>query len=269
MQTIPLGMSGEDYEELNRYGDDVANVPMRYLGDFATLDRVVAKLILRAELSVMPTTKEHKSFLDRKVEEGSHIMRADYPDVASFLNAYRQKQAAEKEVDRESHKGTNLPMIYYFRKPGYGSADIAEDGKNEFGHRFLSDTDEAIDNGVPEGQSVLVNFFPNLVTYEMVFITRDLHTVDAMELAWQTFIGEKTNEMVTVEVIVDSVKLRSMANVKTPQTASFIDNSVDAATSGRIYAVSTTVDVATKSVAMKRVGNVDVDLALNRPKEIT
>lgn len=120
--------------------------------------------------------KEFKEFLGRPTNR--QIYRHD-AEPAEFIKAYRAAKAAEKTVAGAKVNPLELPLIYYFRKPGLTNGTDKEMTRRG---RFM----------FSEGEGELENAYkfmviPLVLDYKLFFLSWDKPTLDKLQLAWYAY----------------------------------------------------------------------------------
>jgi len=122
--------------------------------------------------------KGFREFLGR--EANRQIYRHDANSPAEFLKAYRGAKAAEKTTAGAKTNLVELPLIYYFRKPGLTNGADKEMTRRG---RFMFSEGQA---GPENAYKFMV--LPLVLDYRMYFLAWDKPTLDKLQLAWYAYV---------------------------------------------------------------------------------
>jgi hypothetical protein len=180
---------------------------------------------------------EFKEFLTRDPKK--KVFRHDSDSVQGFLKSY---MASGNSVDTiaagKRVKSARLPVVNYSRQPGLVSDDENPGGiYNRYKTLFHGET------------GMKVRLLSVVLTYRLVFITRDKPTLDKFTLAWLAHVSDTQNgkHKFSIQYLVDGQRLDAMAQIKNPKMCSFDNESVTTET-GHFFAVGTMVEVETPVV---------------------
>lgn len=121
--------------------------------------------------------KGFREFLGRPVNR--QIYRHDAATPAEFLKAFRAAKAAEKTVAGAKTNLIELPIIYYFRKPGLTNGTDKEMTRRG---RFMFSEGET---GLENAYKFMV--LPLVLDYRLFFLAWDKPTLDKIQLAWYAY----------------------------------------------------------------------------------
>jgi hypothetical protein len=179
--------------------------------------------------------KGFREFLGRPTNR--QIYRHDAESPAEFLKAYRSAKTAEKTVAGAKLNLVELPLIYYFRKPGLTNGIDKEMTRRG---RFMFSESE---DGLANAYKFMV--LPLVLDYRLFFLAWDKPTLDKIQLAWYAYMVRNETFTCRYRVGVEDV-FDIPAHIGDHKSLLCTDESIPPGQDGgRVYAVSTGVQVAT------------------------
>ena len=181
--------------------------------------------------------KEYREFLGRPTNR--QIYRHDASTPAEFLKVYRGAKAAEKTVAGAKTNLVELPLIYYFRKPGLTNGMDKEMTRR--GRYMFSEGEEG---QLENAYKFMV--LPLVLDYRMFFLAWDKPTLDKLQLAWYAYAVRHDKFTCKYQVGSDADVLEIPAYLTDHKSLLCADESVPPGQDmGRVYAVSTGMQIAT------------------------
>lgn len=187
--------------------------------------------------------KEYKKFLERP--PARKIYRADESDPISFLKRLRSSKRVEYLANMREVNLLELPVIYYFRKPGLSQGE-------EKAHH----AQKPVYNGtLPFNLKCL----PATLTYQVKLLAWDKPTLDMITLAVYSLISDpKYNSGIRFKVkyALRGVEFADIdAMIREPRNIEFIDESMPDE-KNRLWAVGAEFRVATQIL----IGDADITI---------
>lgn len=171
--------------------------------------------------------KQWREFLAR--ENGRKVWRTDADTPQEFLQEIGKSGKNERLVSGKIINLPQLPVVYYFRKPGINNGD-------DRSFASCNVWDDAL------LKSYRLTRLPVFLEYVLVLAAWDKLSLDKMQLAWYAYITK--HKRFVVPYGIGGGVFDVPAWVADSKTIQFSDASIPK-TDGRIYAVSTTVEVQT------------------------
>lgn len=185
-----------------------------------------------ASLNKKRGTKEFQEYLARPVNR--QVYRHDADDPGEFIKKFRSAQAAEKKAAGATQNQIELPVIYYFRKPGITNGadkEMTRRGRYSFNEKLTA----------------AYNFMamPIALDYKLFLLAWDKPTLDFLQLAW--YVYQIRNEKFGIQYKIGADILDDIpVHIYDHKTVMFSDSSVPPEQeSSRVYAVSTGLSVTT------------------------
>ena len=219
-------MAGNEFSELQAF--DFA-LGAHIIGAFAGVNNTVGP-------------KQWQEFLSRP--PGKQVWRTEADDPKAMLSELSTSGKNQTLVAGKISNLPSLPLVYYFRKPGFTNGD----NKN-----FVIDKKLWCDALLKQYN---LSILPIVLDYTMVFASWDKPTLDKMQLAWYAYIVKSNRFYVPYQVGTAVVEVAGW--MSDPTTILFSDASVAlAGDSRRIYATSCLVEVVSQVVS-----GADVDVPI-------
>ncbi len=178
-------------------------------------------------LNAVKGPKQWRDFLSR--ENNKRIFRDDSDGPSEFLQHLSSSGKTEKTVDGVKSRLPQLPVAYYYRKPGMTNGE----GRNFPGRVVrLEDTLKAFD----------LTLSPVELDYHLVFAAWDKLSLDKLQLAWYQYVIKNARFEVQYEIAGEPFPVGAW--VGDPKTVVFSDASIPR-TEGRLFAVDSTLTVQT------------------------
>jgi hypothetical protein len=178
---------------------------------------------------------EFQEFLARDPKK--QVFRHDAADVQGFLKSYMASGESVSSIGTDKAiRTTKIPVVNYSRQPG-----LVSDDENMGGiHNKL----KVLFSGDLVGLNIRV--LSVVLTYRLVFITRDKPALDKFALAWMAHTSDTSNQKHRFEshYTIGGEVLPIRAMIKNPKMCSFDNESITSET-GHFYALGTTVEVET------------------------
>jgi len=186
-------------------------------------------------LNAQAGPKGFREFLGRPTNR--QIFRHDAGTPAEFLKAYRGAKAAEKTTAGAKANLVELPLIYYFRKPGLTNGTDKEMTRR--GRFMFSEGEEGLEN--------IYKFMvlPLVLDYRLFFLAWDKPTLDKIQLAWYAYTSRHDKFTCRYQV-GESDLFEITAYLLDHKSLLCADESVPPGQDmSRVYAVSTGMQIAT------------------------
>lgn len=179
--------------------------------------------------------KEFREFLGRPTNR--QIYRHDAGTPAEFLKAYRSAKAAEKTIAGAKVNVAELPLVYYFRKPGLTNGIDKEATRR--GRLMFSEGEAGLENAYK------FMVLPLVLDYRLFFLAWDKPTLDKLQLAWYAYTSR--NDKFTCRYqIGESDRFEVPARLLDHKSLLCADESVPPGQDmSRVYAVSTGMQIGT------------------------
>lgn len=176
--------------------------------------------------------KEFKEFLGRPPTR--KIYRSDQSDPTSFMNALRNSKRTEYLADMREVNLPELPVIYYFRKPGLSQGE-------EKAHHAQKN----VYNDTP----IKLKCLPATFTYQVKLLSWDKPTLDMMTIALYSKISDPrygSGIRFDVKYALHGKEFTGIdAMIRDPRNIEFIDESMPD-DKGRLWAVGAEFRLATQ-----------------------
>jgi len=180
--------------------------------------------------------KAYREFLGRPVTR--QIYRHDAEDPKEFLKAFLAAQAAEKTAGGAQMNFPELPLVYYYRKPGLTNGTDKEATRRG---RFMYSEDA---EGTPENPYKFI-VLPIVLDYKLTMLAWDKPTIDKLQLAWYAYTSRHDKFTCSYQIGATDV-FDIPAAILDHKSLLFNDVSVPPGQdAGRLYAVSTGMQIAT------------------------
>jgi len=180
--------------------------------------------------------KAFREFLSRPVSR--QVYRHDADSPAEFVKAYRAAQAAQSTAAGAKLNPLELPLIYYFRKPGMTSGDgreVTRRGKFMFA--------ELEDGTLGNAYKFVV--LPLTLDFKLYFLAWDKPTLDKLQLAWYAY-SALNDKFPCLYQIGETDTFEIPAYLLDHKAPLFADESIPPGQdASRVYAVSTGLQIAT------------------------
>lgn len=179
--------------------------------------------------------ENYKAFLGRPIRE--KVFRAEHEDAGALVRKIANAEKGEgAAAGSDGQRPPVLPVIAYFRKPGFSNGDEQARVLNKIAwNESLS-------------ASLRISMLPVSLEYSMTFAAWDKPTLDKMQLAWYAFVAGRRNSRFIVPSLNGGEILEIPASLLDPKTIMFIDSSPEKSEVGRIYSVSTEFTINTQVV---------------------
>jgi hypothetical protein len=204
------------------------------LSELQAVDFALGKFIADAFtcLNDQRGPKEYREFLGRAVNR--KIFRHDADTPAEFLKAYRSAQAGEKTIAGAKVNQVELPLVYYYRKPGLtNGADREKTRRGRYS--FSGDLKNAYKFMV----------LPIVFDYKLFILSWDKPTLDSLQLAWYAY-QERHDKFTSTYKIGDTDLFEVNAYLLDHKSLLCADASIAPRQDmSRVYAVSMGLQVAT------------------------
>jgi hypothetical protein len=185
-------------------------------------------------LNAQAGPKEFREFLGRPTNR--KIYRHDANTPEEFLKAYRSAKAAEKTVGGAKANLIELPLIYYFRKPGLTNGTDKEVTRR--GRFMFSEGDE------PNAYKFTV--IPLVLDYRLFFLAWDKPSLDKLQLAWYAYAVRNDKFTCRYQIGSNADVFEVPAYLLDHKSLLCADESVAPGQDmSRVYAVSTGMQIAT------------------------
>lgn len=186
-----------------------------------------------SDLNKQRGTKEFQEFLNRPVKR--QIYRHDNDGPAEFLKKFRAAKAAAKAAAGASQNDVELPVIYYFRKPG-----LTNGTDKEMTRRGRYSYNKAL------SRAYNLMALPVALDYKLFILAWDKPTLDYLQIAW--YVYQMRNETFKIkykfgdsEDIFDDIPVHLIDH----KSILFSNESLPPDSSGRVYAVSMGLQIST------------------------
>lgn len=192
--------------------------------------------------------ENYKEFLGRPIKE--KIFRAEHEDAGGLARKISNAEQGKFIEPELIQKAPVLPVVGYFRKPGFSNGDDQARVMNKtvFDDRLLA--------------AMKISVLPISLEYSMTFAAWDKLTLDKMQLAWYAYIvqhGRKNSRFMVPSLIGEDI-LEAPASFLDTKTVMFSNSSPEKSEVGRIYSVSTDFTINTQVI---------IGEAVSVPDEIT
>lgn len=189
-----------------------------------------------AGMNAQAGPKGFREFLGRPTNR--QIYRHDAGTPAEFLKAYRGAKAAEKTVAGAKANLVELPLIYYFRKPGLTNGTDKEMTRRG---RYMFAEGEA---GLENAYKFMV--LPLVFDYKVFFLAWDKPTLDKLQLAWYAYTSRHDKFTCRYQVGEAADVFEVQAYLFDHKSLLCADESVPPGQDmSRVYAVSTALQIGT------------------------
>lgn len=197
--------------------------------EIQAIDFALGAYIVGAFTGLNPETgpKQWREFLTRAPNRQIYREESDSPD--EFLKRLASSGKTETTLDGVKSRLPNVPVVYYYRKPGMTNGE---------GRNFPSRTVTTEDGS----KSFVLTVSPLDIDYHVVFAAWDKLSLDKMQLAWYQYIIKMSRFPVQYELAGEA--LEAVAVVTDPKTIVFTDISIPKE-SGRLFAVDSLLTVET------------------------
>jgi hypothetical protein len=177
--------------------------------------------------------KQYQEFMSRPVSK--QIYRCEQDEPAAFIRAIRTAEATAYTTSDGKRVGTSdLPVIYYFRKPGFSFGDT------EFkeAYRRLPAWSE---DGTQAYETLM---FPTVMTYQLKILSWDKPTLDTITLIMGAHLYE--SYIFNLKYAIDGYDITPIqAEIRDHRQIRFEDESLPAE-EGRLWVVGTEFEVHTQ-----------------------
>ncbi len=196
--------------------------------ELQAIDFSLGAYIMGAFEGLNPNTgpKQWREFLTRAVNK--KIFREETDTPAEFLKNLSSSGKTETVVDGVKLRLPQLPVTYYYRKPGMTNGDA----RNFPNKVVTTDGTKLFD----------ITMSPLVLDYHIVFAAWDKLSIDKMQIAWYQYVIKKTRFTIQYELAGEAFDVG--AAVQDPYTIMFSDISIPK-TEGRLFAVDTLLTIGT------------------------
>ena len=179
-------------------------------------------------------TKEWKEFLKRPANR--QIYRHDSEGPQEFIHALMSARKAEKSVPTTGERvnAAELPVVYYFRKPGMTNSDNTKPNRGRYSWN--------------DDQTKALEFMamPLYLDYQLYLLAWDKPTLDKMQLAF--YAWATLHDTFVCQYRIAGEVLDVKAYVQDHRTITFTDAS-QAQDGNRLYAVTMPISIYTQVLA--------------------
>jgi hypothetical protein len=195
--------------------------------ELQAIDFSLGAYIMEAFEGLNPNTgpKQWREFLTRAVNK--KIFREETDTPAEFLKNLSSSGKTETVVDGVKLRLPQLPVTYYYRKPGMTNGDT-----RNFPKKIVTNGTKLFD----------ITMSPLVLDYHIVFAAWDKLSIDKMQIAWYQYVIKKTRFTIQYEIAGEAFDVS--AAVRDPYTIMFSDISIPK-TEGRLFAVDTLLTIET------------------------
>jgi len=181
--------------------------------------------------------KEYREFLSRPTNR--KIYRHDADSPSEFLKAFRSAKRAEKsEGGGVKTNPVELPVIYYFRKPG-----LTNGTNREMTRRGRYSYAEGEGGALTNAYKFIV--LPLVLDYRLFILSWDKPALDKIQLAWYAY-ATRNDKFLCRYRIGETDLFDTQAYILDHKAMLFSDESVPPGQdAGRLYAVSTGLQIST------------------------
>ena len=197
--------------------------------EIQAVDFALGAFIAAAFAGLNPATgpKQWREFLTRDVNKKIYREEVDTP--SDFLTRLASTGKTETVLDGVRSRLPQLPVCYYFRKPGMTNGD-----PRNFPSRAVTSEDEA--------KIYTLTMLPLSLDYQIVFASWDKLSLDKMQLAWYSYLVQTNHFTVQYELAGEALEVS--AAIDDPKTLVFSDLSIPR-TDGRLFAVNSNLTINT------------------------
>lgn len=179
--------------------------------------------------------KGFREFLSRPINR--QIYRHDADTPKDFIKAFLAAQAAEKTAAGSKINLIELPLAYYFRKPGLTNGTDKETTRR--GRYSWSEGDTGLVNAYQ------ISILPLVLDYRVFFLSWEKPSLDKLQLAWYAYLVR--HDKFNCHYLIGSEDVFEIpAYVQDHKSLLCIDESVPPGQDvSRVYAVSTGLQIST------------------------
>lgn len=209
---------------------------MNEFSELQAVDFGLGAFIAQAYTGMNPEVgpRKFREFLTRPVNR--QIYRHDTDSPAQFVKDLQAAKKTEREVaGGKIVNQVELPVIYYYRKPGMSNVDDVKSLRGRYSY-----SDERLS---------AFNFLvlPLVLDYTMVFLAWDKPSMDKLELGWYAHISRHDRFNTRYRIGEEEFDVLAIIGGHTSILLSDITSQIGPEF-GRMYAVSTGLQVSTQVI---------------------
>jgi hypothetical protein len=183
--------------------------------------------------------KGYREFLSRSIDR--QIFRHDADSPMDFLKAMQSDTGNQREVAGKSTNSFPLPLIYYYRKPGFTNGV-----EGQATRQALRFAEGKIVDGVQSEPSNLYRLLvlPVVLEYKINILAWDKPTLDKISLVWYAYT--RRNDKFECSYQIGEDPFDAPAHIQDNKSVLLADSSIPPSNgNSRVYAVQATVQVET------------------------